>query len=48
MEKVGGGKLNDQAPKPALGNSVTAHGRTNTDTSGGIGPSRNRPVKPKG
>jgi hypothetical protein len=45
-QKIMSGKLNDQMPKPALGNSITAHGRLNTDNSGGAGPSKNRPVKP--
>lgn len=45
MEKVKSGKLNDQLPKPKLGNSITSHGRSNTDNSGGSGPSKNRPVK---
>ena len=40
-------KLNDQAPKPILGNSPVAHGRVNTDDAGGSGPSKNRPVKPQ-
>ena len=41
------GKLNDQKPKPAIGNSASIHGRTNTDNAGGSGPSKNRPVKSK-
>lgn len=45
MGKVKPASLNDQLPKPKLGNVPTLHGRTNTDNAGGSGPSKNRPVK---
>jgi hypothetical protein len=39
------GRLNDQKPKPLLGNTPNMHGGTNVDVAGGSGPSKNRPVK---
>jgi len=39
--KKGPGKLNDQAPKPRLGNSPYLHGKVNTDNAGGASP---RPI----
>ena len=39
------GKLNDQPPKPKLGNSPLLHGKVNTDMPGGYAPSHNRPTK---
>jgi hypothetical protein len=40
-------RLNDQKPKPRLGNDPVLHGKTSVDNAGGAGPSRNRPVKVK-
>jgi len=37
------GKLNDQKPKPKLGNSSVLHGKMNTDDAGGANPP---PVNP--
>lgn len=42
--KKGQGKLNDQKPKPLLGNNSVLHGKVNTDNAGGSGPSRNTPI----
>ena len=47
IPKKGPGKLNDQKTKPSLGNSITSHGRMNTDMPGLSEPSRNRPVVTK-
>ena len=38
--------LNDQKPKPRLGNDPNLHGKVNTDMPGGSEPSKNRPIKP--
>lgn len=37
------GRLNDQKPKPMLGNSSALHGKTSTDNAGGANPP---PVNP--
>ncbi len=37
------GKLNDQKPKPKLGNDPKLHGKTSVDNAGGANP---RPVNP--
>lgn len=37
------GKLNDQKPKPFLGNKAVLHGKVNTDGAGGANPP---PVNP--
>lgn len=39
------GKLNDQKPKPKLGNSSVLHGRKNTDNAGGANPPVLNPSK---
>lgn len=39
------GRLNDQKPKPKLGNIPELHGKINTDNAGGSVPSKNRPIK---
>lgn len=36
-------RLNDQKPKPALGNNKGLHGKVNTDNAGGANPP---PVNP--
>lgn len=39
--------LNDQEPKPLLGNSPLLHGKVNTDNAGGPIPSRKNHLKVK-
>lgn len=38
-------RLNDQKPKPMLGNSPKLHGKVNTDNAGGANPPSVNPGK---
>ena len=38
-------RLNDQKPKPKLGNSPYLHGKVNTDNAGGANPPVRNPGK---
>lgn len=40
-------RLNDQLPKPALGNIKGIHGKLNTDNAGGANPPTVNPSKKK-
>ncbi len=40
-------KLNDQMPKPKLGNSTVLHGKTSVDNAGGANPPSKNPSKVK-
>lgn len=45
--KMMAGKLNDQKPKPRLGNDPNLHGKTSVDNAGGANPPAINPSKKK-
>jgi hypothetical protein len=40
-------RLNDQKPKPSLGNDKNLHGKTSVDNAGGANPPTVNPLKKK-
>ena len=47
MKDVKNGKLNDQKPKPRLGNDPVLHGKTSVDNAGGANPPPRNPSTKK-